>query len=542
MKAAAKSETEKRDSTTFWWFSKTLNFISLVSACTLWVFTSVKYPDLDGVSVYQMIPTLPKQEKFNKIEGKTVAEETFVAEALHLDYCVFPKVFNTLAARSDVKTYLTGLGMGEDSANRVNTWWGQINFYASRRYPAEYNLPYDGLVATNGIPEMSSQYYPPICRCMNKVFTTYETRNAKDKFDDARQALDKCMATQHIVKRQTLIGNTDKDNKDTKTRKFISRHAMLFQLCVSFLIGVFYNMIDYKYLPENRTRNIIAWTGLGLTLLFIWLANLLSVNSVSPIAGITWGSIIFPTGLIMGGAIELMWSFSAKDDDVHRITFMHPIIFYFIISALYTIASIENGVFTMSVLITQVFQANTLTMAYTGTLFVTHGKIWKNSTSSRTGFFLLILLAALINIYHMMPFYPVNIGKSTYLWMIPTIFSVLCYSKILFIDHFFGDEDDTVNTKEKLNKRKTTHSEHLFDIGYLFIVFAVLIHFIICVSDLAYGDPNATSTTSNAGKLTKRLNFAFGEMGVQNTADQPFYATLNNINKNSFQTKYYVNP
>lgn len=517
------------------------NILLLAAACTLWVFTSIKYPNLDGVSVYQLMPTLPKQNKFENVAGRSTTNDTFITETMLIDYCIFPSVFTTLATQSNVETYLTGRGMGADSARLVNYIWGQLNFNAMKRSVTEYNLPYDGLVATGNYPEISSQYYHPVCRCMNKVFSTYEKKSKKNEFDLARQALDKCMATQYIIKRQTLVGSTDRDNKEIMNRKYISRHGTLFQLCAAFLVGSMYKMLDTQYPESKRLKTGFLILAIVITLILIWLANLLSVTSVNPVAGISWGSIVFSTGLAMGAAVELMWSFSAKEYDIHRITFMHPLAFYLVISALFIIASIENGVFTLSVLVTQVFQANALTMAYTGVLFVTHGKIWKTSTSSRTGFFLLILLAGLIHIYHLTPFYPVNTGKASFLWMLPTVFSVLTYSKILFIDHFMGEEDSD-NAKENFGKRKTTHSEHLFEVGYILLVSAVIFHFIVCINDLGYGDPNATSTTYNAGKLTKRLNFAFGEVNVLAPTDQPFYSTLTNKNQNDFQTKYYVNP
>jgi hypothetical protein len=104
-----------------------------IGACTLWGFTSVNYPSLDCVSVYQLMPTLPKQDKFLNGEGTTIANDIFLAKAGMVEYCVFPEVFNTLATQKNVEQYLIGRGMWEVTANTVKSLWGQINFNATRR-------------------------------------------------------------------------------------------------------------------------------------------------------------------------------------------------------------------------------------------------------------------------------------------------------------------------------------------------------------------------------------------------------------------------
>jgi hypothetical protein len=535
---------QNKDFSTYWWTMNTLNMLILIGVCTLWGFTSVNYPGLDGVSVYQLMPTLPKQDKFLNGEGTSIADDIFLAKAGMVEYCVFPDVFNQLTKQKNVETYLISRGMGADTANTVEALWGQINFNATRTDGTEYNMPYDDLKSQNKYyPDMSSQYYPPVCRCMNKVFKMYSTKKKGDKdvYLNAKQALGKCMLTQHIIKRQTLIGSTDGNNRELMNRKYISRHAMLFQLCAAFLLGSLYKMIDTTYPPEKRIKHYVIGIAMFFVFLAIWFANLLSTRSVHPIAGITWGSIIFPAGTAMGVIVELMWSYSAKKVDLHRITFMHPLVFYYILSALFTIASIENGVFTLSVLVTQVFQANVLTMAYTVVLFVTHGKIWKGSTSARTGFFLVLLLTGMMNFHHMTPFFPVNTGRAAYLWLLPLLFTIISYSKILFIDHFIA-EDEPLKEKEFNGKRKTSHSEHLFDILYLLMLGMVISHFVMCINELIYGDPNAISANYNAGRLTKRLNFAFGEVNVLSAADKPFYSTLATNNQNDFMNRYYINP
>jgi hypothetical protein len=198
------------------------------------------------------------------------------------------------------------------------------------------------------------------------------------------------------------------------------------------------------------------------------------------------------------------------------------------------IASLENGVFTFSVLLTQIFHANMLTMAYAATLFASHGKIWKTSDSSRTGFFIIIFLAATAHVFHMIPMYPVNydnLQMEHLLWHMPAIFAVTCYAKILFIDHLMGDEQD-----KKEGKYIVTHSDHLVGMGYKFIVGLVLLYYILQITNLQYGEPASHVFGSSGGKLTKRLNFKFAELGT------PFYTTLTKANSNNFQNSYYVNP
>ncbi len=211
---------------------------------------------------------------------------------------------------------------------------------------------------------------------------------------------------------------------------------------------------------------------------------------------------------------------------------MHPFEFYAILSAMFVIASLESGVFTLCFLVTQVFQSLTLMMAYTGTLFVMHGKIWKTSTSSRTGLFLLIFLAVTVHVFHMAPRFPVNHENRMLLWVLPTIFSVFCYAKMLFIDHFMGDEKNT----DSMTKHQITHSEHMFNIGKVLIIAVVICHFIAEISSLTYGEAGGMSATTG-WRLTKRLNFGFGELNVIQPTDNPLYNTLKTVN---FQDRQFI--
>lgn len=538
-------DIKERDSKNFMWSDTIWNGFLLTTACALWTVTSLRYPDLDGVAVYELQPELPNP-KLTRTTLPSNSDDIFVASTKMLDYCIFPKVFASLAdpANSATSTYITDHGFNTDTttAGVLASYWAKYDIGAMKRYTAEYNLPYDGLVATSSKPAISSHYYPPVCRCINDVFKVYEfiPRADTNGADKAMGAINNCIASQHIIKRQTVIGDNTYANNDMKERKYISRHAVLFQLCFAFVLGVLYNNIDFKTEEKDayKSWNTAYLIALGASFIILFFLNSLSTQSVPIHLGINFSCIIILPGMLTALIIELMWYYAAKQIDIGRQTFMHPAVFYLVMSALLTIACIENGVFTLSVLVTQIFQACILTMAYACTLFAMHGNIWKSSDSSRTGFFIVILLAGLVHIHHLIPFFPVNTGISIYLWLTPTIFGVICYAKVLFLDHFMGDEDNV-----KGNRYRITHSTHLFDLGYVFLVLAVVMHFVICWYNLSYGDPNATASTYNAGKLTKRLNFAFGEVNVIAPTDTPFYNTITaTSNKDDFQNKYYVNP
>ena len=80
------------------------NTLLLVAAIVLWGMNASWYPNLDGVSVYELDPTLPKKELFtNIVVAKSNAENAFSAEASLLNYCVFPTVYNELKTKTKAR-------------------------------------------------------------------------------------------------------------------------------------------------------------------------------------------------------------------------------------------------------------------------------------------------------------------------------------------------------------------------------------------------------------------------------------------------------
>ena len=500
------------------------------------------YPNLDGVSVYDMLPIIPDKSLFMNLPSKSNQDEAFSAEALMLSYCIFPKVYNELILRNTgnvndnliISSYLKSRGLSQARADDTQKVWNRIanDFKAMERSNAEYNLPYDDLIVQNGAIEISSQYFPPICRCINKALNVFENKGNTDiEFHNAETSISNCLATRHLIKQQTLMGDSDYKNGDMKNRKYISRYAMLFQLCLSFAIGLFYNMIDFR-MPMNNmcSRNGMCYGGLFLVFILLWLGHVFSaVSSLNSKNAISFISLLTLTGLVLGLPVEFMWSYVARSVDIGRQTYMHPLSFYFTLSALFMIGFIENGVFTMSVIVTQILQCNAMSMAYTGALFVSHGKLWKTSTSSRTGFMLLIFLPATMAIFHTVPMYPVNCERNL-LWIMPVIFAVTCYAKILFIDHFMNDESNM----SRSNRFRVTHSDYFLSKCQVTIVAYVVMYYILQLANLRYGETDGSMMGASGGRLTNRLNFEFGEMNVIDRIDKPLYNALNQNASDTF--------
>ena len=521
------------------------NFSLLLSSIVLWALSSSWYPALDGVSIYEMRSIFPNRAHFKNIPTKSNQYEAFAAESLMLDYCVFPKVYNALITKNpgvkgEISSYLKTRGLTDSEADRVENIWKGISsdFSAMGKTNTEYGLPYDGLIVPAGKTELSSQYFSPSCRCINKVLNLFESKpNTDEEFNKAVTLIDNCLATQHSIKRQTLLGNNDNKNSDIKSRKYLSRYALLFQLCLSFLIGFFYNMINFTQplgCEVICSKNGMCYGGLFIVFLLLWLGHMFSaVNSLHTENSIAFSSLLALPALGLGLLVEYMWSIVAKTADIARQTYMHPLCFFFTVSALYMIALIENGVFTVSVIITQILQCNAMSIAYAGALFVSHGNLWWNNSSSRTGFILLLSLTAVMHLFFLVPVFPINCEVNI-LWHMPAVFAVLCYAKILLIDQFMNNEPNI----DDHGKFKITHSDYFLIRGQVLVIAIVVFYYIIQLANLGLAKSGAAMMGMSGGRLTNRLNFAFGEINVISRDDTPLYNAL----KQNASDIFYINP
>ena len=296
-------------------------------------------------------------------------------------------------------------------------------------------------------------------------------------------------------------------------RKYISRHSLLFNLCLAMLFTMAYNSLrfnefstDMEFFKANSWRFALI---LGC-FAFMLFSPCFSLSSVSPENSMPFNCIVYFPAAAIFLAVELMWGHVAKDMDIRRQTYLHPFSFYVILVNLHLIALIENGVFTFHVIITFVFLSNITTLAYTAVLFIAHGKLWEGKATELKGYILILILTASTQIFHAIPAHPMN-SELNFLWILPAIFVLFCFIQVVFLEHLMDTEDDS-------GKLQFTNSVHLLNTGHMLIITAVILYYGAQMHYVWSGD---MSMLQSGGRLNNRLNFELTEL-----SNQPSYRNL----------------
>lgn len=504
----------------------------IVVACVLWALALLNSPHLDGVSIYRTTTAMPTNDVANAFPEAKSGDRTrltFYSEAMMMPYCVFPQIFNLLDGKpKESIASLLSTNMGLEDALAASNAWNRIDFdtwdnpftivgQPNVQYNMPYNLPYDGLDATKSL---NPQYFSPICRCIYEVLDLYSKN--KGTYDLAREGIRACMATRHIIQQQSIIGNDSPSNADLTTRKYISRHALVFNLCTAVAFTMVYNMIEF-----DTTETILAfykkqWYTFALLFLCVAIPLVSQTFSAASVAGgnaMQFSSIVYLPAAAIFCFVEWMWSYVARSGDIRRQTYLHPYSFYMILVNLSTISLIENGVFTYEVLLTFVFLNNVIALAYTAVLFTAHGKLWQNGHRAElTGYILVLFLVGLSFIFHLIPVHPIN-SEINYLWILPMLFTFFCFAQIVVLEHLMDDngkqttdEPEAQSELIKSENKKTmqfTSSVHLLNVGHAAVVGLVILYYAAQIHYTWYGDMSFTHT---GGKLDRRLNFELAEL------------------------------
>jgi hypothetical protein len=526
-------------------------FLLFVLASVLWGLALMYRPHLDGVAVYRMSSSMPIESMANKfsIAGhNNRSKNAFVTEAMMMPYCVFPSVYNKLQGRSteSLVSYLVTdqMLLNAIDASTTQTKWTKIDFDAWDNSPqtvaSSYNLPYDGIDPNRAL---NPQYFSPVCRCINQVLDIYS--NNKGTFDSTTESLKACMATRHIIQRQTLVGNDDPSNSDITARKYISRHALLFNLCTAVIFSMLYNRIDFNEggnTVEFYTKQWPVFLGLLISFIICFVSQSFSSASVAAANSMLFSCLVYLPAAIIFFAVEWMWSHVAKGTDVRRQTYLHPYSFYIILVNLHVLALIENGVFTLEIIQTFILLANITALSYTAIIFIAHGKLWqqagekKRNLAELTGYILILFLIGLTNVFHYIPVHPIN-SELNYLWMLHMVFVMFCFTQVVFLEHLMGEDMEEVTEESEdiqvittsgqntvapsksqpmhnyLNpqtkKLKFTNSVHLLNLGHTVIIVLVMLHF---AKELHYSWYGSLSFVETGGKLDRHVNFELTEL------------------------------
>ena len=509
------------------------SFLIVVLASVMWGLALMYRPHLDGVAVYRMSSGMPidsMANKFSSAGDKNRSKNAFVTEALLMPHCILPSVYNMLRGRSSVATFLSNEQalLSSNDATAAQTAWSKIDFDAWDNSPqtvsTSYNLPYDGIDPNK---PLNPQYFSPVCRCINQVLDIYS--DGKGKFDEATQALKACMATRHIIQRQTLVGNDDTANSDITARKYISRHALLFNLCSAAIFTMIYNNIDFTLgdsTLEFYQKHPLVFLGLFLNFAICFVSQTFSSASVAPANSMLFSCMVHLPAAIIFFLVEAMWSHVAKQSDVRRQTYLHPYSFYIILVNLHVLALIENGVFTLEIIQTFIILANITALCYTAIIFIAHGRLWQDEVQSVPeiiGYILILFLIGLTNVFHYIPVHPIN-SELNYLWVLPIVFVMFCFTQVVFLEQLMGEgpkevsveaevmgEESLQSTKQpKIDTTfKFTTSVHLLNLGHTVIIGLVIIHFAMRLHYSWYGGLTFTST---GGKLDRQVNFEMAEL------------------------------
>ena len=503
---------------------KAYSFLLVLVTCVLWGLTTTYNPHLDGVAVYRMVSSMPTEDlelDFAKAGDSNKLKNTMATEVKMMQHCMFPSVYMQLKGKSsaEISTLLkSNWTLGPDDEFKAQQTWAKLDFETWEtpfgQGPVQnmpYNLPYDGLDANN---QLNPQFFSPVCRCLNRVLNSYQ-RNTLT-FDKTTDSLKACIGTRSVIQKQTLVGTDDSKNTDMTKRKYISRHALLFNLCFAIVFTMIYNSIEFDNGTEGSSNQWYKFAALFFIAFGLpFFSQCFSYTAVSPANSMQFSSLVHLPAAVIFLVVELMWGYVAKESDVRRQTYLHPYSFYQILVHLHVIALIENGVFTLEVILTFVLLSNIVAMAYAAAIFIAHGRLWQNAEveseqGELKGYVMIMVLVSSAAIFHHIPVHPIN-SELNFLWILPDMFVVICFAQIVFLETLLDHETEEGEENEEniVKKLRFTSSVHLLNVAHTIIVTVVILYFAAQLHYTWYAD---ISMTQSGGKLDKRLNFELAEM------------------------------
>lgn len=470
--------------------------IGATALFVVWVVFIARASDFDSISLYSLDRTMPAINTAFVNQGTSVSGRVLTAQVKLVQDCVFPSLMNRIKDKADIAAYLTSNGVTSQDATRFVATWNATHREAWNPYVSARSLPVeDGVVSTHN---------PPVCRCMDRVFMRYWT--GTQSFDKANSALRACLATRQHIPRQTVLFQTSPDDTTVTNRKSLSRSGLLMIICIALLGSLYYRMMDPTLpISSNIWKYHVVIAVISFVAFLLPIASPgLNINSFMKIQAGTF----LPAMLLFIG-VEVVWH--NNRDNIKRVIYPHPFFFCLILSSLYMLALVENGVYTQDVLFTFYYLSITIACAYACIVFSSI----HNATQferSKMGQLLLIVTVACTVGFKLIPTFPVN-PELNVLWALPAFYVGVVLGGVVFVELYYGK--DSPEKKESADKQEKTERDftlasYLIDFGTFLLVAVVLWYFFAQIGYIFSGD----TLYRYSDLLSKRANFELAETGA----------------------------
>ena len=309
---------------------------------------------------------------------------------------------------------------------------------------------------------------PPVCKCLDRVLTIYRDNSSKT-VEAVSQAMDACLSTEVHTRRHALFANNETSDNVVQ-QKSVSRFALLLSLCMALVINLAYSNIDFSKVDDYYSSN---WVQFLFILLGVICTLVLPYATLSHLDGMNLFKIMllwFMPKIILAVSTEIYWYNKAKKKDRHRQDLMNPMTFYITISDLFVLSLLENGVFTLQIVIAYILCSFGLSLVYSAILFLSHSSIKENFNSQiqQADFIianmLLNITAAFVILWGLLPSFSIHCELQV-LWLLPGLFCLITFGSVLYSDKY-----DKPKILDRINSP--------MDVAYFCILLVVVIYYV----------------------------------------------------------------
>jgi len=500
--------------------------ILFVYGVTIWASVD---PKMDTVSLSANAHEMPSGNIFensytaNFVDDNSRAKIALSTEVNMMQYCIAPLVIPYLLGTSNAATDMSAKDKAVFDLSKAKS---QPTTWDRRITASNYDKVTD--VA-------SPQFLLPWCRCAHDVLMLFKS-NTKTTYATTNDAFKGCIATQYHVNRQKVANfNNPVDDNNIDSRKSLSRLTFVMFAVFAFAFNTFYSMLEFGPTEEYfSSRNIMYLVFLFLVIVAMFMMPLISMG------GAPWQNImaissfvIVPSVIIEFLLTEMAWSAIYRYK--RRTAYTHPFPFFITLFSLTVLALVENGVYSIEVIVTYFFVCHAVTFFYSAVLFFLHyhcadwtkkpGEGPYEVTNPSTGlinvdpsnimaYFGICVVVAALMLLVAVPQFPTNDSLNV-IWFTPLFYTLLTVGGAVWIEHLFDGKKDQ-DQDQATEHFKLELTSHLVTLAQAVLLLSLLFYFTGDYMIYIFGD----KYLPNGGMVLNRPIYSFAL-----TADKMRYVT-----------------